>query len=168
MDLIVQFDDLFSIGRDGSRVTIRFNKNGFWHGYGIHWNRAEELAMELKSRIPADDGTDQKCVPVDFSVIPDKTYVLRKPMAHELYRALIIKAREAEEQDKAAQIAFDAAILLRAGANFGLTSDPRIQEEAKKESAWNSDLRRYMPGGVKSREIFGTPTVLAHPPEVKP
>jgi hypothetical protein len=70
----------------------------------------------------------------------------------------------ADEWAQAERIAADSAVLLRAGANFGLSSDPRILDEARKEAAWNSDLRRYMPGGVRSEECFGTPTVRAHQP----
>jgi hypothetical protein len=77
-----------------------------------------------------------------------------------LGRALQAKARDAEEIAKASDIAFDQAILIRAGVPFGFSSDQKIQDEAAKEAAWNTDLRRYMPGGIKSEEQFGRPAVI--------
>jgi hypothetical protein len=84
--------------------------------------------------------------------------------AKDLATALRTMAAKAEEFQKAAGIAFDQAILLRSGAPFGLTDNPDIQAEAAKEAAWNSDLRRKMPGGVKSEEVLGTPVVRTGPP----
>jgi hypothetical protein len=75
--------------------------------------------------------------------------------AIELGNAIIAKAREVEAEVKAADIAYDQAILLRAGAKLGLTSDPDTQDLAAQEAAWNTDLRRYMRGGVKGRAQFG-------------
>ena len=80
--------------------------------------------------------------------------------ALELSKAIYIKAKEAEEIAKAAGIINDQALLIRTGAPFGLSSNPDIQSEAAKEAAWNGGLRRYLPGGVKSREAFGRPAVV--------
>lgn len=77
-------------------------------------------------------------------------------------KLLIASARVAEETAKAPDIARDQAILLRAGAGFGLTDHRKIQSEAAQLAAWDRDLRRYMPGGVKSQEQFGTPTIVRH------
>lgn len=74
------------------------------------------------------------------------------------------QAKQAEEYAKAEGIIFDQALLVRLGANIGLSSNPAIQAEAAKEAAWNSDLRRYLPGGVKSKEQFGAPSVIRHNP----
>ncbi len=76
-----------------------------------------------------------------------------------LGKALISQAKRAEEEACASQIIYDHAILTRAGVNVGLSNHPKILQEVKKEAVYNSDLRRYMPGGVKSKEVFGTPTV---------
>jgi len=85
--------------------------------------------------------------------------------ADQLARAIRAKARDAEEVAKADPIARDAAILLRAGVPVGLTSHPKIREEAGKRAAWDSDLRRYMPGGIRSTEMLGRPAVLLRPPK---
>jgi hypothetical protein len=74
-------------------------------------------------------------------------------------KALLSVSRLAEEWDDAERLAIDSAILLRAGVGFGLTDHPRIAGEARKEAVSNRQLRRYMPGGVKSREQFGKPSV---------
>lgn len=79
--------------------------------------------------------------------------------ADSLASALSAKARQAEEQVKAGDIIYDNAICMRAGLPFGLSNRRDIVCEAMKEAAWNTNLRRYMPGGVKSKEVFGTPTV---------
>lgn len=82
--------------------------------------------------------------------------------ADELANALKAKARQAEEQICAERIAFDSAILMRAGVPFTLSNRSDILAEAKKEATWNRQLRRYMPGSVKSAEVFGLPTITQH------
>lgn len=84
--------------------------------------------------------------------------------ADELAVALRSKARLAEEEEKGEQIALDSAILMRTGVPFSFSNRADILKEAMKEAAWNSDLRRYMPGGVKSKEVFGAPTIIRHKP----
>lgn len=79
--------------------------------------------------------------------------------ALELADALRTQAKRAEEWDKASQIAADQAVLLRAGIPLGLTSHPMIQAEAAKIAAWDSDLRRYLPGGVRSQAAVGAPSI---------
>jgi hypothetical protein len=87
--------------------------------------------------------------------------------ADDLARALRAKARKAEEEEKALQIIADNAILLRAGFPLGLTNRPDLIAETIKEAVTNRDLRRYMPGGVKSEEVFGVPGIIQHPPKEK-
>ena len=95
-----------------------------------------------------------------------KSFVLQLEgkVAVEIGRMLMQQGRLAEEWACAERIARDSAILLRAGANITLGNHPEILEEAKKLSAWDSDLRRYLPGGVKSREAFGAPTIIMRKP----
>lgn len=87
--------------------------------------------------------------------------------ADELANALRSKARLAEEEEKAGQIIDDTAILMRAGVPFSFSNRADILKEAMKEAAWSRDLRRYMPGGVKSKEVFGTPTIIQSSPRGK-
>jgi hypothetical protein len=82
--------------------------------------------------------------------------------ADDLAAALKAKARLAEEEEKGEEIAYDSAILMRAGVPFSFSSRPDILKEAVKEAAWNCNLRRYMPGGVRSKQVFGAPTVTRH------
>ena len=80
--------------------------------------------------------------------------------ADELAKALVAKARAAEELEKHEAIAHDHAILMRAGAPFGLTNTPWIRDLAARIAAWDTRLRRFMPGGVRSQEHVGTPTII--------
>lgn len=89
---------------------------------------------------------------------------LEKRVATDVAKALIAGKLRLEEIEQAGRIARDSAILYRAGAPFGLSNDPAILDEAKKAAAWDSELRRCMPGGVKSEEAFGTPALIRHPP----
>jgi hypothetical protein len=100
-------------------------------------------------------------------VVSDGRAILDLPWqaALSIARGLVAVARKAEEIAKAEQIVMDQAILTRAGAPFGLSNNPDIKKEAGKEAAWNTDLRRSMPGGVKSQEVFGTPTLKKEPPK---
>jgi len=75
-----------------------------------------------------------------------------------------VVAKKAEEWAKATRLVADSALLIRTGAPFGLTNHPLILGEAVKEAVTNRDLRRYLRGGVKSQEVFGTPTVVGHEP----
>jgi len=96
-------------------------------------------------------------------VIVDGRAVLDLPWeaALALADALKQKGRSAEEFVKRDAIAMDQAILLRAGATIGLSDRADVQEVAGREAAYNTRLRRMMPGGVKSSEQIGRPAVLA-------
>lgn len=91
--------------------------------------------------------------------------------AEQLSRAILAKAKQAEEQAHALDIVSDQAILTRLGIPFGLSNRRDILKEAANEAAWNSKLRRYIPparaGGIASQAIFGTPAVIRHDPKGK-
>ena len=80
--------------------------------------------------------------------------------ALDVGRALMAQARKAEELARAQQIISDQALLLRIGFPVGLTNHPGVQAEAAKEAAWNTQLRRSLPGGVRSQAVVGTPALL--------
>lgn len=82
--------------------------------------------------------------------------------ATEVADALRSAAKIADEFASRDQIIRDTAILTRAGFRLGLTNRPDFKAEAGRLAAWGRDLRRYMPGGVKSREVFGVPTITNH------
>jgi hypothetical protein len=98
-----------------------------------------------------------------------KSFVLQleAQAAIETAAALLSAGRQAEEWANAESIAADSAILMRSGAPFSLSDHPKIIAEAAKQAAWDSTLRRAMPGGVKSREAFGLPTLKQSPPRSK-
>lgn len=99
----------------------------------------------------------------------DKFFVqLGSTESLEVAKQLAGVGRLADEWKNAESIAKDSAILMRAGAPFALSNNPAIVEEAKKQAAWNSDLRRYMEmKGITSQEQFGTPTIVMSEPRRK-
>ena len=84
--------------------------------------------------------------------------------ALEIANAIRGVAKRAEEYALHAQIAYDQAILLRSGVPLGLTNNPNIQAEAVGLALYDRALRAYMPGGVKSEAVVGTPTVTQTAP----
>ncbi len=85
-----------------------------------------------------------------------------------LARAITIQARRIEEWVKAERVSLDQAFILRQGLPFGLTSNPMIIQEAYKEAAHNTELRKRIPHvdeGIRSREALGTPSLIKHRPK---
>ena len=76
-----------------------------------------------------------------------------------LAKAIWGKAKLAEEWASADDIVSDQALITRLGVPLGLTNNQHIRRAADREAAWNSELRRYVPGGIRSGERFGTPTI---------
>lgn len=97
--------------------------------------------------------------PVVLLGIGGKSLRMPPAVAKELARWLWHHAGRAEEIEKRELIVRDAAILLRTGAPVGILHDPHLIHEAAREAAWNSDLRRALPGGVRSTEAAGVPGV---------
>lgn len=97
-------------------------------------------------------------------IIKDGRLILDLPYQAglDLSRAIYAKSKAAEEFANAESLAFDQAILIRAGAPFGLTRSSLILREATKEANSNRSLRRYMPCGVRSQEIIGSPKIIMH------
>ena len=149
----------FTVGRDNQLVTVRL---GCGLGYGMPWRQAIDRAAELRKVIAAAEPTPN-AHDVRFD-IGARTYFFPLALAVAFADTLVAKARECDEQEHAPQVALDNAILLRGGVPIGLSNDPKIQEETVKEAVHNRDLRRYMPGGVKSTVLLGTPAIVKEPP----
>lgn len=96
--------------------------------------------------------------------IGGKSWRIPWQQALEFARAIYVKAKEAEEFAKANRVIADNALLLRAGVPVGLSNNRKIIDETIKEAVHNRDLRRHLPGGVKSQAVFGVPQVIAKPP----
>lgn len=85
--------------------------------------------------------------------------------ALEIANGIRAKAKLAEEQAHLDEIAGDSAVMLRAGLPFILSNRRDVLDVAKREAAWG-DLRRQMPmRGIQSRERFGVPSLIKHPPK---
>ncbi len=92
-------------------------------------------------------------------VINGKGMTIPWQIADQLGRGLLAKARQAEEVQNSEQVIRDNAILMRAGSPVGLSSNPDIISETVKEAVSGDEVRRYMPGGVKSKSVIYAPTV---------
>jgi hypothetical protein len=147
---------------EGGRVGLRLSDKA--RGL-MDWSTAQAIARELRALAGAAIGM----VFYKFNLDGSPVYIdfdtgTAQALADALYKVSLV----AEEEAKAERIALDTAILYRAGAPIGLSNHPAIIDEAKKEAAWNTELRRCMPGGVKSEEAFGTPSViLGTPPTIQ-
>ncbi len=80
-------------------------------------------------------------------------------VARQIARALLAKAAAVDELLHASRLVQDEALLLRAGVPLSLTGHPRIRAEAEKVAATDRDLRRYLPGGIKSETHVPAPVV---------
>lgn len=76
-----------------------------------------------------------------------------KSIAQMIHQA----ALQAETNAKAENIAKDQALLMRIGANIGLSSDTKVLDEAKKLAATDKDLRRLPT--IESRSVVGSPSI---------
>ncbi len=85
--------------------------------------------------------------------------------ALELADALRRVGRMAEQWSNAEAVARDEAILLRSGVPVSLTSNPVMRAEAEKLAVSDRELRRAMPGGVKSEEHVGAPVIVRGTPD---
>lgn len=147
---------LINVQAVGARVGLRLHDRA---SGTMEWKEAQNIARELRALAGAAVGM----VFYKFRLDASPVYVDFEPaLARELADALYTCSLLAEEQAKASQIAHDTAILYRSGAPFGLSDHPVIIDEAKKQAAWDTELRRAMPGGIKSAEALGLPTVIKH------
>ena len=86
-------------------------------------------------------------------------------IADEIASKLRGVARLCEENEKANQIVIADALLIRSGAPFSFTSNPKIRDAAYNEAQWGKRARHDMPmRGVPSARRLGTPTILKTPP----
>lgn len=87
--------------------------------------------------------------------------------ALQMGRILLQQGKMAEAEAQVHQIVADQAVLMRSGANLGLSDNPRVLQEAFHVAQHDRDLRRYLPGagGIKSAESVGVPSIVAHPPK---
>ncbi len=154
----------FTVSRsDRNKVLVRLGDRI----YGIPWRQADEIAADLRRRTPSEVPDGPNLEMVLMSIVKDRIHLIPQKLCAKLWPALLTKARECEEQEQAERIAYDNAILFRAGVPIGLSDDPKIRDETAKLAAWDSDLRRYMPGGIKSKVMCGTPVIVVHPPKEK-
>lgn len=176
----------------GNRVFVDF---GGVFGVDWHWRKVDEFCNALRvlseharrtlpageSAIIAADAPRDDLVLALSERITMRTHGPRifvlldsrqgfecgAPEALQLWEQFKRCARMAEERDAVESVIYDHALLTRSGAPFGLSDNPAVQSEVGKEAAWNRELRRALPGGVRSAEVVGTPTLVRGPAPTK-
>jgi hypothetical protein len=73
---------------------------------------------------------------------------------------LIELAKKAEQAAAADHVVFDQAFALRAGLPFGFSTDPKVKDEARKESGHNRELRKMIPHTPDERRGDVEPPVI--------
>lgn len=96
---------------------------------------------------------------------PAKTFGLPYKAARMMARELLRLADECEEHELAERIIQDGAILDAANSPVGLTRDPRLKEEIRKEAQWGVGRKVPKINGVPTGEVVGTPGFFATPPD---
>jgi hypothetical protein len=72
-------------------------------------------------------------------------------------------ARLAEEYAKANAIIAQDALLIRSGAPFSLTNNPKMREQSFNDAQWDPTARKSMPlAGVPSAKEVGAPSLIKH------
>jgi hypothetical protein len=79
----------------------------------------------------------------------------------EVGASFTVAARKGEELAKAPDIIAQDALLVRTGAPFALTDNPRIRDASYNDAQWDPHVRRAMPlRAVPSPRQCGTPTLI--------
>lgn len=135
-------------------VALAFGQSLAYQARGLY--DADALTVSGVT-LRRDDAAEVEVISVD----PTVWAVLPLGYALAIANLVIGVAREIETEDNWEEIVFDQAILDRSNLlpQLGLVRDPYLLNEAKKEAAWNSDLRRYLPGGVRRQRKVSTPKV---------
>jgi hypothetical protein len=125
--------------------------------YGLAMSSLVNVVRKITQRTVRIINADTLQIIVDGRTVDEMT-----PEAMlEVAQAMMLQARRALEMrpKNAEKLAVDSGLLLRAGLPFGLTSNPQILADARKEAECNRDLRKALPGGIKGQVQFGRPGV---------
>ena len=125
----------------------------------IMWKARDIIPHEADTIFPVRIRRIDQDILVEDARSGNALFILPIEAAHRVGEAMISKARDIESEDISDELAFDQGILLRKGVPLGLTSNPRIQDEAAKIAAWDGRLRRYIRGGVRRLNHVGTPGI---------
>lgn len=97
-----------------------------------------------------------------FALISPAGWCIRFPLdvGPLVARGLREKAREADELRQANSIIADNGILAWMGLPVGLSDNPRIKRESRKEAEKYLNREKRPPGGIEPRGIVGTPAIV--------
>lgn len=99
--------------------------------------------------------------PLVILIIDGRATPMPWNVAKEVASTINAKANLAQEVADPEKSIFDDALMIRSGGPTRLGVHPDIRKEAEKEAEHNSDLRKYLPGGIKERgqTLVGMPIV---------
>lgn len=162
---------------EGANVLMLVNERRIC---SMHWRAARELgrALQRPELCPPPEPFAIREAAGRLILLAEGRMIADPPpsAARELGSQLIGQAGLAEELDNAARVGVsfaegapssiiaDQALATRSGAPFGLTNNPKILEEAKKEAFENRDLRRFLPE-MKGTAMLGAPSVKQFSPD---
>lgn len=97
-----------------------------------------------------------------------KLFNVPHELACEIARLTYQQAKKCEEYQNVNRIIAQDALLIRTGAPFSFTSNPRIREESFKQAQWDSAARKGMAlRGVPSPKAVGTPSFVKSPRAIR-
>lgn len=113
--------------------------------------------MKLDVRIDDND-------PTRMALLLDGTFIAFLPWrtADDVIRVIAGAARKCEEYEKANSIIIADSLLIRTGAPFALSNNPKIRDAAYNEAQWGDSRKRMPLASVPSARACGTPTFRKH------
>ena len=164
-----------TVGREGEHGVFVWNRVTAQKIVLPSWTQADAFATALgyqaRGVLPSDavsvagcrvrrDG-DREVVEATRQGQLTLFAVMPLPFALEIANLVKGNARLIETEENWEELVFDQAILDRSNLlpALGLVSDPWLLDEAGRTAAWDSRLRRYLPGGVKRQRKVSTPQV---------
>lgn len=133
----------------------------------MHYRGALELARVLEeisagSEVRTGD-CRVVCTGVDVHLLSSAGFCITFPfhlVAQRVASGLQTLAKQAEEVDRAEQIIRDNAVLAWMDVPCGLSDNPLILAETRKEAERYINREKRPPGGIEPRAILGTPTII--------
>lgn len=168
---------------DPTRTVVVYNGFGF---VSLSWQKCDEIAKafrkagqsgrhyaEKKLLLDGDAFLKGSLEPFELRVDqlnPENTLMIVKgvqvasipwQVCRQISASFTIAARKGEEQFCALQVIADDALLIRTGAPFAFSDDPRKRDVAYNDAQWDPAARRRVPlRGIPSPRRVGTPKIV--------
>lgn len=151
----------------------RLNVNLYLNGQPLmelYWKDADELGNALReiyygreSVVHASPNILVQLYDGGLDVLYRGNLALKIPTAAvlEVFRVVKQVTRFAEALHEVHKTIYDQALLLKGGAPYGLTDNPKVIDEAVKEALWETDVKKYFSTpGIPSKAVFGVPKLI--------